>query len=74
MVSKAKKATKANRAADAYLLYSEASALEPKNPKLKGRMEALQSRAAIQAKAVPPAGPSSSSAGPSSPTPNLDRP
>src|ERR1700749_1683036 len=36
LISKAKKATKANHAADAYLLYSQASALEPKNSKLKG--------------------------------------
>jgi general secretion pathway protein D len=67
LISKAKKATKANHAADAYLLYSQASALEPKNSKLKGRMEALQSRAAIQAKAVPPADPTDADAPPPAP-------
>jgi len=69
LISKAKKATKANHAADAYLLYSQASALEPKNARLKGRMEALQSRAALQAKAVPPVDPADADA--PAPAPDL---
>jgi hypothetical protein len=67
LVGKAEKAAKANRAADAYLLYSQASALEPKNATLAGRMEALQSRAALQAKAVPPANPADAEAPPPAP-------
>ena len=55
LAKKAKKAAKSRKAADAYLLYSEASALQPSNKKLKQKMEALQSRAAIESKPVPPA-------------------
>ncbi len=53
LARKAKKASRTNRAADAYLLYSEAAALTPKNARLKAKMESLQSRAALQAKSVP---------------------
>ena len=52
---RAKKALKNSRNADAYLLYSQAVALEPNNRKLKAKMEALQSRAGLQAKASPAA-------------------
>jgi len=50
---KAKKALKNSKNADAYLLYSQAVALEPNNRKLRAKMEALQSRAGLQAKASP---------------------
>src|SRR5580698_2750193 len=53
LAKKARKAVKSNKEADAYLLYSEAAAMQPGNRKLKAKMEALQSRAALQAGAVP---------------------
>lgn len=53
LAKKAKKALKNSKNADAYLLYSQAVALDPNNRKLKAKMEALQSRAALQAKASP---------------------
>jgi general secretion pathway protein D len=53
LVRKAKRAAKASREADAYLFYSEASAMQPKNRKLKAKMESLQSRAALESKPVP---------------------
>lgn len=53
LAKKAKKAAKAAEAANAYLLYSEAAALEPSNKKLKRKMEALQSRAALESKPAP---------------------
>src|SRR5579863_862411 len=53
LAKKARKAAKSNEAANAYLLYSEASALQPANKKLKTKMETLQSRAALQSKPVP---------------------
>jgi general secretion pathway protein D len=53
LAKKAKKAAKSSQAADAYLLYSEAAAIQPSNKKLKQKMEALQSRAALQSKPVP---------------------
>lgn len=54
LAKKARKAAKDDKAADAYLFYSEASALQPKNKKLKQKMQALQSRAALASKPVPP--------------------
>ncbi len=57
LAKKARKAAKEKKAADAYLLYSEASALEPRNKKLKQKMEALQTRAAMESKPVPPQSP-----------------
>lgn len=54
LAKKARKAAKDDKAADAYLLYSEASALEPKNKRFKQKMEVLQSRAAMQSKPLPP--------------------
>lgn len=56
LAKKAKKAAKQRKAADAYLLYSEASALQPKNKNLKQKMDALQSRAAMESKPLPPPG------------------
>jgi general secretion pathway protein D len=56
LTRKAKKAARSNEAADAFLLYSEASALQPKDRKLKQKMEALQSRAALQSHPSPPPG------------------
>lgn len=54
LAKKAKKAAKSSHEANAYLLYSEASALQPANKKLKVKMEALQSRAALESKPVLP--------------------
>lgn len=54
LAKKARKAAKSRHAADAYLYYSEAAALQPKNRKLKARMEALQTKAALEAKPLPP--------------------
>jgi general secretion pathway protein D len=53
LAKKAKKAAKAGEPANAYLLYSEAAAMQPGNRKLTGKMEALQSRAAQQSKPLP---------------------
>jgi len=50
LAKKAKKSAKAGEPANAYLLYSEAAALQPGNRKLTGKMESLQSRAALQSK------------------------
>ena len=54
LAKKAKKAARSGQPADAYLLYSEAAALQPKNKKLKAQMEALQARAAAQSPPVVP--------------------
>lgn len=54
LAKKAKRASKSKHAADAYLFYSEAAALQPKNKKLKLQMQALQTRAALESKPVPP--------------------
>jgi general secretion pathway protein D len=54
LAKKAKKAARSGHAADAYLLYSEASAAAPKNKKLKVRMQALQGRATSQSPPVIP--------------------
>lgn len=53
LAKKARKAARAAEAANAYLLYSEAAALQPSNRKLRQKMEALQSRAALQSKPAP---------------------
>jgi general secretion pathway protein D len=45
LARKAKKASRSGHPADAYLLYSEAAALRPKNKKLQSGMQALQARA-----------------------------
>lgn len=50
LAKKAKKSAKAGEPANAYLLYSEAAALQPGNRKLTGKMESLQSRATLQSK------------------------
>src|ERR1700679_4091540 len=54
LAKKAKKAARSGHAADAYLLYSEASAAAPKNKKLKVGMQALQGRATSQSPPVTP--------------------
>lgn len=54
LAKKAKKSAKKGEPAEAYLLYSEAAAMQPENKKLKRKMETLQSRAALQSKPVPP--------------------
>jgi general secretion pathway protein D len=54
LAKKAKKSAKSGEPAEAYLLYSEAAAMQPANKKLKRKMETLQSRAALQSKPVPP--------------------
>src|SRR5207248_6588977 len=53
LVKKARRAEKAGHNVDAYVLYSEAAALETANPKYRAKMQLLQSRAALEAKAVP---------------------
>jgi general secretion pathway protein D len=53
LAKKAKKAARSGEPADAYLLYSEAAAMQPSNRKLRQKMETLQSRAALQSKPVP---------------------
>jgi general secretion pathway protein D len=53
LAKKARKAAKSGEPASAYVLYSEASALQPANRKLKQKMQTLQSRAALQSKPVP---------------------
>ena len=54
LARKARRAEKAGHEDDAYLLYSEASALQPRNKKYKAQMELLQSRADREAKVMPP--------------------
>lgn len=56
LAKRAKRAAKADKDADAYLLYSEAAAMQPGNKRLKQKMEALQARAALQSSPVPPGG------------------
>jgi general secretion pathway protein D len=65
LVKRAKKALKDSKNADAYLFYSEAAAVQPNNKKLKQKMEALQSRAALASKASPKSGPESAAIDPS---------
>jgi type II secretory pathway component GspD/PulD (secretin) len=55
LYNEARKAEKAGQVARAYLLYSEAAALEPDNHLYWGRSLALQTGAALQSKAMPPA-------------------
>jgi general secretion pathway protein D len=50
LAKKAKKAVKAGDTAEAYIYYSEASALQPKKRAYRARMEALQTRAIRQSK------------------------
>jgi general secretion pathway protein D len=52
LAKKAKKASRSGKPADAYLIYSEAAALQPKDRNLKAQMQALQSRAALQSPPV----------------------
>jgi general secretion pathway protein D len=54
LAKKARKSAKSGEPANAYLLYSEAAAMQPGNKKLRQKMETLQSRAALQSKPVPP--------------------
>jgi general secretion pathway protein D len=56
LAKKARKSAKNGEPAEAYLLYSEAAAMQPSNKKLKQKMLTLQSRAALQSKPVPPPG------------------
>lgn len=53
LAKKARRAEKAGHNADAYLLYSEASALQRKNTKYQAKMATLQSLAAAEAQALP---------------------
>jgi Flp pilus assembly secretin CpaC len=57
LARKAARAAKAGHNAQAYILYSEATAMQPKNRKYRGRMESMQSRAALEAKSAPQAPP-----------------
>src|SRR3954462_5166534 len=65
LAKRAKKALKDSKNAEAYLFYSEAAAVQPNNKKLKQKMEALQSRAALASKASPTTGPESAAIDPS---------
>jgi general secretion pathway protein D len=53
LAKKARKALKAGNSAQAYIYYSEASALQPKKREYRARMEALQTRAIRQSKSSP---------------------
>jgi type II secretory pathway component GspD/PulD (secretin) len=53
LARQASRAAKARHNAQAYILYSEAAAMQPKNKRYRGRMESLQSRAALEAKSAP---------------------
>jgi hypothetical protein len=55
LYKQARKAEKAGEIARAYLLYANAAALSPQDPDLWLKAQALQSRAAIEAKVKPPA-------------------
>src|SRR4051812_5172664 len=48
-----REAEKAGHMADAYLLYSQASAMDPKNQTYWLRSQAVRSRAALEAKVMP---------------------
>ncbi|PWU00257.1 MAG: hypothetical protein C5B51_25340 [Terriglobia bacterium] len=54
LYSQARKAEKKGRMAEAYLLYSEAAARDPKNVTYWLRSQAVKSRAALEAKPAPP--------------------
>ena len=53
LYERGRKAEKAGRMAEAYLLYSEAAALEPKNKTYWLRSQAIKSRAALETKPMP---------------------
>ncbi|MES1261360.1 MAG: hypothetical protein ABUS49_06440, partial [Acidobacteriota bacterium] len=53
LAKKARRAEKADEPAQAYLYYAEASALQPRNRRYKGKMASLQTRAARQSKPQP---------------------
>ena len=53
MAKKAKRAQKAGHNAEAYLLYSEAAAIDPQNRSYHARMEVLQTRATKESKPQP---------------------
>jgi general secretion pathway protein D len=53
MAKKAKRAQKAGHNAEAYLLYSQAAAIDPKNRSYHARMEVLQTRATKESKPQP---------------------
>jgi general secretion pathway protein D len=53
LAKKARRAEKSGHNADAYILYSEAAAIETQNPAYRAKMQVLQSRAALEAKATP---------------------
>ena len=55
LYSKGRKAEKAGQIARAYLLYSEAAAMEPNNRLYWSRTMALQTRAALESRVMPPA-------------------
>jgi len=55
LYQKARKAEKAGHMSEAYLAYSEAAALDPQNQIYSLRMQALASRAALEAQIMPPA-------------------
>jgi len=56
LARKARRAARSSDYAEAYLLYSQAVALQPKNRKYRAAMESLQARAARQSQPVLPAG------------------
>jgi type II secretory pathway component GspD/PulD (secretin) len=64
LAKKARKASRSGHAADAYLLYSEASALQPTNSKMKAQMQALQARATSQSPPLVPETPAESTPDP----------
>lgn len=53
LAKKARRAEKGGEDAQAYIYYSEASALQPRNRSYKGKLAALQTRAARQSKPQP---------------------
>ena len=54
MAKRARKAKKSGHNAEAYLLYSEALAIQPENRGYRVQMELLQTRAAAESKPLPP--------------------
>lgn len=53
LAKKAQRAERAGRNADAYLAYSEAAALQPRNQKYRAKMLSLQTRAGLEGRATP---------------------
>lgn len=53
----ARKAERQGKVVEAYLLYSQASALDPRTPEYWVRAQALRTRATLEAKPLPPARP-----------------